>query len=152
MEVTSSAFADGETIPKRYSCEGEEVSPPLSWSGAPDEARSFVVLCADPDAPSGTFKHWAVYDIPADTTSLPEGVEKAAQTGSFEQGTNDFGDVGYGAPCPPPGDGAHRYQFRVLALDTETLDLRGAPAYDAVESAAKRHEIDSATITGLYER
>ena len=150
MEMESSAFADGETIPAKYSCEGEGVSPPLSWEGAPEETQSFVVLCADPDAPSGTFKHWSVYDLAPGRTSLEAGM--SSEEGDFKEGTNDFGETGYGAPCPPPGDEAHRYQFRVWALDVDKLDVGASPSYDEVERAARNHLLAEGTLTGMYER
>lgn len=149
MEVTSSAFADREKIPTEYTCQGEGMSPPLSWEQVPDETQSFVILCADPDAPGGTFKHWSAYDIPPEMTSLEEGASSNAE---FDQGTNDFGNQGYGAPCPPPGDDAHRYEFRVWALDVDKLDVGTDPSYDEVERAARNHLLESATLTGMYER
>lgn len=149
MKLSSDAFADGETIPERYTCVGEGESPPLSWEEAPEETSSFVVFCEDPDAPGGTFKHWAAFEISGETTSLKAG---AASNPSFSEGTNDFGDVGYGAPCPPPGDGAHRYQFYVWALGTESLDVGEAPGYDAVRSAAEEHKLAAGKLTGKFSR
>ncbi|MFB6264508.1 MAG: YbhB/YbcL family Raf kinase inhibitor-like protein [Bradymonadaceae bacterium] len=150
MKVTSSAFAEGETIPKKYTCSGEGLSPPLSWEGAPEATKSFVVMLKDPDAPSGTFKHWAAYDIPADQTSLSAGIGPEAS--ALEQATNDFGNVGYGAPCPPPSHGAHRYQFFVWALDVASLDVGDSPDFAAVEQAASEHKITGAQLTGTFAR
>ena len=150
MKLTSAAFADGESIPPKYSCEGEGISPPLSWSEVPEGAESFVLLCEDPDAPGGTFKHWAAYEISAATDSLPEGVP--ARTSDFKQASNDFGDTGFGAPCPPPGHGAHHYNFEIWALDTDTLELGATPSYEQVRREAEKHKIDSAELTGTFQR
>lgn len=150
MKLTSSAFANGERIPRTYTCKGEGLSPPLSWTGAPDQTESLVVLCEDPDAPGGTFDHWAVYDISPGTTSLKEGVSPEAS--GLKQGKNDFGDIGYGPPCPPRGDGAHHYIFHIWALDVPMLDIGENPSYDKVKQAAQQHRIAGAQLTGLYER
>jgi Raf kinase inhibitor-like YbhB/YbcL family protein len=152
MKLSSSAFNDDTTIPKRYTCEGQSMSPPLTWSDAPSGTKSFVILCEDPDAPGGTFKHWAAYNIPADTTSVSGGVPQKASAKGFEQAKNDFDDIGYGAPCPPPGDDAHRYRFHVWALDVDRLNVSGTPDYDAIKSAARKHRIGQATLTGRFER
>jgi hypothetical protein len=100
MRLRSNAFADGGGIPRRFTCEGEDTSPPLAWSEPPSPTQSFVLLCDDPDAPGGIWHHWAAYDIPADRTGLPEGVGRSS-TGDLAQAVNDFGRVGYGGPCPP---------------------------------------------------
>ena len=118
MELASSAFADGSAIPRRFTCDGDNLSPPLQWSGAPAGTRSFVLLCDDPDAPSGTWHHWAAYDIPPTAVELAVG---AAQDKKMKQAVNDFRKPGYGGPCPPHGHGPHRYHFRFLALSTEHL-------------------------------
>lgn len=146
------AFADGGKIPKRYTCEGADVSPALSWSGAPAETRSFVLLMDDPDAPGGTWRHWVVYDISSDTHELAEAMAKKAQVGSLKQGVNDFGRVGYGGPCPPPGHGPHRYRFHLLALKVPTLGLGVGIAYDQVAAAARDHIVAEAHWTGVYSR
>ena len=114
MKLVSSAFADGAAIPRRFTCDGENLSPPLQWSGAPAGTRSFVLLCDDPDAPAGTWHHWAVYDVPPVLTDLADG---AALNMKMKQAVNDFRKVGYGGPCPPRGHGPHHYHFRLLALD-----------------------------------
>lgn len=120
MQLTSPAFTHGGTIPKKYTGEGADVSPELAWTGVPKGTRSFAVICHDPDAPlvsmGGTlgFAHWMLYNIPASTGGLPEGVRE------FTAGRNDFGKVGYGGPMPPSGHGEHRYYFWILALDRET--------------------------------
>jgi Raf kinase inhibitor-like YbhB/YbcL family protein len=105
MELASSAFADGSAIPRRFTCDGDNLSPPLQWSGAPAGTRSFVLLCDDPDAPSGTWHHWAAYDIPPTAVELAVG---AAQDKKMKQAVNDFRKPGYGGPCPPHGHGPHR--------------------------------------------
>lgn len=152
FELQSRAFSQGEGIPSRYTCEGEDISPELGWSGAPEETRSFVVLCDDPDAPGGVWHHWAVFDIPADTGRLEESYPTDPQIGQVRQAVNDFGRVGYGGPCPPPGHGPHHYHFRVLALSRERLDLPSRPKCPQVKKAAEPHLIGEAELIGLYER
>ncbi len=105
MKVESSAFREGEVIPVKYTCDGADLSPPLSWSDIPEGTKSFVIIADDPDAPIGTFTHWVIYDIPAKVRSLEEGVPKTERVGDAKQGLNDFGYVGYGGPCPPKGRG-----------------------------------------------
>jgi Raf kinase inhibitor-like YbhB/YbcL family protein len=109
MKLVSSAFDDGAAIPRRFTCDGENLSPPLQWSGAPAGTLSFVLLCDDPDAPAGTWHHWAAYDIPPAVTEL---AVDAAQNAKLKQAVNDFRKVGYGGPCPPHGHGPHHYHFR----------------------------------------
>lgn len=149
MELVSSAFADGAAIPRRFSCDGENLSPPLQWSGVPGGTESFVLLCEDPDAPSGTWHHWAVYDIAASVTQLAEG---AAQHGRLKQAINDFRKSGYGGPCPPPGGGLHHYQFRLLALVTEHLRMEKDASCRDVENEARKHLLAEAVLVGWYER
>jgi Raf kinase inhibitor-like YbhB/YbcL family protein len=152
LQLTSKAFADGDSIPQVHTCDGRDISPPLAWSGAPAGCRSFALLCDDPDAPAGTWHHWAVHDIPPTQTSLPERMKAIAQTGAIRQAVNDFGRVGYGGPCPPRGHGPHHYRFRLLALSVDRLDLpEGAQCADVAE-AAQRHKLAEATLTGIYER
>ena len=150
--LTSTAFSEGGTIPQKYTCDGQDISPPLKWSGAPKEAKSFVLIVTDPDAPGGTFTHWVVYDIPADQTELQENVQKQAQVGSIKQGSNDFGSVGYGGPCPPQGDKPHRYVFTLHALSVNSLNLQGGATKGEVENAMNGKVIDRATLTGKYGR
>jgi Raf kinase inhibitor-like YbhB/YbcL family protein len=152
MALKIDAFSDGARIPKRFTCEGRDVSPALSWSGAPAEARSFVLLVDDPDAPGGTWRHWVVYDISGDTHELSEAMPGKAQVGSLKQGVNDFGRVGYGGPCPPPGHDPHRYLFHLLALNVPTLGLGAGAAYDQVAAAARDHAVVEARWTGVYSR
>jgi Raf kinase inhibitor-like YbhB/YbcL family protein len=135
IRLTSSAFEDGAPIPRRFSCDGDEVSPPLAWSGVPAEARSLALLVEDPDAPSGTFVHWTVFGVGPETTGIEAG---QVPEGALE-GENSFGDGGYGGPCPPEGDEPHRYVFTLYALRSEPdLDAGAAPGEvrDAVADAA----------------
>jgi Raf kinase inhibitor-like YbhB/YbcL family protein len=149
MQLRSSAFESGKPIPRRFTCDGEDFSPPLEWSGAPAGVRSFALLCDDPDAPSGTWHHWALYDIPSDRTSLVEG---ASAANGLMQAVNDFHRPGYGGPCPPRGHGPHRYFFRLLALSVDRLTLhKGASCADA-EREARKHLLAEATLMGIYER
>jgi Raf kinase inhibitor-like YbhB/YbcL family protein len=152
MQVTSSAFKNGERLPKRYSCDGEDLSPPLSWSDAPGNVRSFAVFCDDPDAPSGTFHHWAVYDIPKVVTALAEGFAPEGASSPIKQGKNDFGKAGYGGACPPRGHGTHHYHFKVMALDCEHLDAHGKNRAAEIQSLARKHCIATAELVGLYSR
>ncbi len=152
MQLRSSDFADGAMIPRRFTCDGENLSPPLQWSGAPTAAKSFVLLCEDPDAPAGTFRHWAAYDIPARRTEMAAAAAGIAPPG-FEQAINDFRERGYGGPCPPRGHGIHHYHFRLLALAVERLPLRqGEPSCRDVEREAHKHVIAEAGLVGLYQR
>jgi Raf kinase inhibitor-like YbhB/YbcL family protein len=150
MQITSTAFSDGATIPRRHSCDGEDLSPPLQWSGAPPESRSFALLCDDPDAPAGTWHHWAVFDIPAERSSLPEGVEPQAR--GFRQAINDFQRVGYGGPCPPRGHGPHRYHFRLLALSVDRLAVGAKASCREVAREARKHAVAETTLVGRYQR
>ncbi len=154
MQLRSSGFSDGATIPRRFTCDGDDLSPPLEWGSPPTGTRSFVLLCDDPDAPAGTWHHWAAYDIPPDRTELAEG---AAGDGSakkdFRQGINDFRKPGYGGPCPPHRHGIHRYHFRLLAVAIDQLTLRNdKPSCRDVEREARKHTIAEATLVGLYQR
>lgn len=153
LDVSSSAFRQGGSIPEVHSCEGEESSPPLSWTGVPPKVESFIVLVTDPDAPGGVFKHWAAYDISGSATELPEGAASKASEIGFKQAKNDFGDVGYGAVCPPPSHDAHEYQFQVAGLDVESIDdFEETPRHAEVVEAAKAHVIATGTLTGEYDR
>lgn len=149
MWLKSDSFADSGPIPRRYACDGENLSPPLAWGEVPARARSLVILCEDPDAPGGTFHHWAAYDIPARQTAIEEG---ASTEGDLAQSINDFRMKGYGGPCPPHGDGAHRYVFRLLALSQEHLTLPPRPSCRAVERAARGVLLDKSVLVGLYAR
>ena len=152
MQLRSSAFDDGAAIPRRFTCEGGDVSPPLNWSDPPAATRSFVVLCDDPDAPAGTWHHWAAYDIPAERTGLPEDAARHGGKEGFMQALNDFGRSGYGGPCPPRRHGPHHYHFQLLALSTDHLQVRKNPPHRDVEREARRHLLAEAVLVGLYER
>jgi Raf kinase inhibitor-like YbhB/YbcL family protein len=144
FKITSAAFPEGKEIPKRFTCDGENVSPPLAWTGAPVGAKAFALIVDDPDAPSGLFTHWIVFNLPASTHSLPEGVKPAAN-----QGTNDFGKPGYGGPCPPRG--RHRYFFHLYALKDELGGLK-SPSRKQIDAALKGHVIGEAVLMGTYQR
>jgi len=152
MQLSSSSFASKAIIPRRFTCDGEDLSPPLGWSGAPEGTRSFVLLCDDPDAPAGTWHHWTAYDIAADRTGLAEGAARHADVEGFKQASNDFRRTGYGGPCPPHGHGPHHYRFRLLALSVDHLSISGMPSCQRVESEAQRHRLAEAVLVGLYER
>jgi Raf kinase inhibitor-like YbhB/YbcL family protein len=152
MRFTSSAFSEGSPIPPRFTCDGEDLSPPFDWNGAPAGTRSFVLLCDDPEAPAGSWHHWAAYDIPADQTGLAEGAAQNGDGKGFEQATNDFQRLGYGGPCPPRRHGPHHYHFRLLALSVGRLALGNKPSCREVERAARKHTIAEATLVGLYQR
>lgn len=143
--LTSPAFTDGDAIPRRHTCDGEDVSPPLAWSGVPAGAGALVLVVDDPDA-SG-FVHWVAYDLPPDATGLAEGDSTAP--GAPAQARNDFGRVGWGGPCPPSG--THRYRFRLIAVDGP-LGLGGTPGGRAVAAAAADRAIGETTLTGTYAR
>jgi Raf kinase inhibitor-like YbhB/YbcL family protein len=149
MKLMSSAFADGTAVPRRFTCDGENRSPPLQWSDAPDRTRSFVLLCDDPDAPGGTWYHWAAYDIVPTTTEL---AENAARERGLKQAANDFQEPGYGGPCPPRGHGPHHYHFRLLALSTEHLRAPTNPSCRDIEQEARKHKLAEAVLVGWYER
>jgi Raf kinase inhibitor-like YbhB/YbcL family protein len=150
MVITSSSFAAGEMIPPTYTCDGKDLSPPLQWSGAPPETRSFALISDDPDAPGGTWVHWVVWNIPASVNSLEENqLKKESPPGGARQGTNDFRRVGYGGPCPPSG--THRYYFRLYALNL-VLDLPGTTTKAQLEKAMKGHILAQAELMGKYRR
>lgn len=144
MKITSSAFHEGGNIPPKFTCDGSDVSPPLQITGVPSEAKSLVLIADDPDAPSGMFTHWLVWNIPPQTNSISEG---SAPKGVH--GTNDFGKSDYKGPCPPPG--THRYSFKVFALDRE-LDLRGGAKRSQLDAAMKNHVIAQGEVVGRYSK
>jgi Raf kinase inhibitor-like YbhB/YbcL family protein len=147
--LTSPVFADGAAIPTRHTCDGENRSPLLTWSGVPDGTRSFVLLVDDPDAPAGTFTHWVLYDLPVDVRELSENVPGATPGVS---GRNSFHKTGYGGPCPPPRDQAHRYRFVLHALDTGSLGLAKGASREEVEARMNGHVLASAQLVGTYRR
>ena len=150
IEIKSSAFDEGGIIPKKYTCDGADVSPTLSWTSVPEETKTIALICDDPDAPMGTWVHWVLFNLPADVKELPENVpsEKNLDNGTM-QGTNDFGKIGYGGPCPP--DREHRYIFKLFALDAE-LELAEGSTKAEVEQAIQGHIIAQAELMGKYER
>jgi Raf kinase inhibitor-like YbhB/YbcL family protein len=151
MRLRSSAFADGAAIPRRFSCDGDDVSPPLEWSEVPDATRGFALLCDDPDAPGGTWHHWAVYDLPAERRSLAEGAGRR-DAKDLAQAVNDFGRMGYGGPCPPRGHGPHHYQFRLLALSSDPLAIGKNPPCREVEREARKYLLAESVLVGIYRR
>lgn len=150
MTVASSAFSQGQPIPSRFSCDGDDISPALEWSGAPDGTESFAVIMDDPDAPGGMFVHWVYFNIPPTVSSLPEAVEAAenpAPGGS--QGTNGFRRIGYGGPCPPRD--THRYFFKLYALDA-MLDIEPGSTKKQFLAAAEPHILAGTELMGTYSR
>lgn len=152
MQLSSSAFSGGSAIPRRFTCDGEDLSPHFDWEAAPSTTRSFALLCDDPDAPAGKWHHWAAYDIDADQTGLAEGASLDGGMARFKQAINDFRRVGYSGPCPPRGHGRHRYHFRLLALSVDHLSPGAKPSCREVEREARRHVIAEATLVGIYQR
>src|SRR5262245_32340041 len=151
LELSSSAFTAGGPIPTRYTCDGEDASPSLRWSGLPGGTKSLALICDDPDAPAGTWVHWVLYDLPPSVTELSEAIPTAEVTPQgAKQGTNDFRRLGYGGPCPPPGK-PHRYFFKLYALDT-TLDLRPRATKKEVVDAMKGHILAEGQFMGTYKR
>lgn len=150
--LSSPAFAPGGAIPSQYTCDGADLSPPLAWSGVPPGAKSLVLVLADPDAPGGTFRHWAIYDIPASARGLAAGYGAGRPAAGMREARNDFGGPGYGGPCPPQGGGVHHYQFRLLAISRPRLDLGPAATALAVENAATPYTIARTELVGTYRR
>lgn len=150
--LTSPSFRDGQTIPANHVRDGENVSPPLEWRDPPDGTQSFALIMYDPDAPKGTFHHWAVFDITPDRTMLPEGTTAGAKTEPLGHGVNDFGNGHYDGPQPPPGHGPHRYHFLLLALNTPKLHVSETPPVTEVWETARPFVIGEARLTGIFER
>ncbi len=147
LGLTSTAFVNDSTIPARYTCDGEGVSPPLTWTRVPGRARSLALVVVDPDATGGAFVHWSVWDLSRGSTGLGTGhVPQGAK-----QGSNSAGSDGYTGPCPPPGDEAHHYVFSVYALDAD-LGLEAGASPRAVQDAVAQHAIATGTLTGRYRR
>lgn len=152
MEIRSPAFFIGNTIPFKYTCDGENISPPLQWESPPPGTNSFALIMEDPDAPSQTFTHWVLYNLPGDRRELPEGVANHAKLpNGGMQGKNSFGQLGFGGPCPPPNDGAHRYFFKIYAL-AQPLDLPPGASKEQVIAAMEGHVLDAAEVMGRYAR
>ena len=151
IELTTTSFTPGGFMPKRFTCEAADVSPALSWTDPPAGTESFAIIEDDPDAPSGTFVHWLVYDLPAAYRRLPEGLSGNDQmAGGGRQGTNDFSRTGYSGPCPPPGK-PHRYFIRVYALDAKT-NLRPAATRAELGAAMQGHILAQAELMGRFKR
>jgi len=142
-------FANRGKIPTQFTCEGANCSPLVHWTDAPAGTRSLALIVDDPDAPSGVWNHWLVWDIPADVSELGEGYHARSPV---REGTNDFGKPGYGGPCPPRGHGPHRYFFRLFALDIETLNIRAGVQRSDLDRAIKTHVIAAVEFYGVFER
>jgi Raf kinase inhibitor-like YbhB/YbcL family protein len=152
LELHSTAFHGGETIPREFAGDGPNKSPPLEWSGAPGATKAYALIVDDPDAPKGTFIHWVIYDIPATQSRLPEDVAHAgAFTDGRMQGDNDFGHRGWDGPLPPRGDRPHRYFFKLYALDAP-LGLDTGASKGEVERAMEGHVLARAELVGRYAR
>ena len=150
LKIISAAFKEGQPIPRSYTCSGVNVSPPLEWSGMPANARTVAIVCEDPDAPSGTWVHWVLYNLPADNIGLVENLPATENlvAGGF-QGTNDFQKIGYGGPCPPSG--THRYFFKIYGVDGE-LPLKAGATKAELEKAMEGHVVAQAQLMGTYRR
>lgn len=147
--ISAEGFKDGATLPDIYTCKGKDISPSLSWKGAPAGTKSIALIMDDPDAPGGTFVHWVLYNMPAQTQKLPEGIphDKIFADGSM-QGITDFGQKGYGGPCPPPGK-PHRYYFKVYALDSK-INLPPGASKEQLETEMLGHILAKGEIVGIY--
>ena len=152
LRLTSMAFQHGGDIPNKYTCEGENVSPPLAWSGAPEGTRSFLLVCDDPDAPSEVFHHWAAFDIPPDWRALKEGHSAESLAKGFRQAVNDFGKSGYLGPCPPRGDKPHRYHLRLSALNEPSLPAAPSASCLEVITLAEPYVLEFVELVGLYQK
>ena len=146
LSLTSDAFGEGGAIPVQYTCDGAGETPVLHWGEPPEGTKSFALVIDDPDAPSGTFRHWGIFDIPASARSI--GGPQRTGTGV----KNDFGKPGYGGPCPPKGHGAHHYHFKLFALDVGQLGVSAEAKVADVERAAQRHAVAMGELVGTYER
>ena len=155
MKIESPAFKEGGVIPKKHTGEGADVSPALAWSAAPEGTKQFALICDDPDAPTPKpWVHWVIYAIPADAKGLAEGIATSATLDAPKgamQGRNDFGRTGYAGPLPPPRHGAHRYCFKLYALDSALALKPGIDKY-ALEAAMKGHILAETKLVGTYER
>ena len=154
MKLSSPSFENQGNVPQKFTCDGEDISPALEWSGAPEGSKTFVLIVDDPDAPDPanprmTWVHWVLYNIPAAVNSLPEGVEDNNLPEGTLQGRNDWNKTGYGGPCPPIGQ--HRYFHKLYALDTVLPDL-GQPTKEKLEKAMDGHVLSQAELIGLYQR
>jgi Raf kinase inhibitor-like YbhB/YbcL family protein len=151
ISLSSTAFREGEGIPAKYTCEGQDISPPLEWGELPPGTRAFALIMDDPDAPMGVFTHWVIFNIASDSHQLVEAIPTQDQLpGGALQGKNDFGRTGYGGPCPPPGR-PHRYQFTLYAMD-HPLDLKAGVSKEQLLSAMQGHVLAQGQLTGTYQR
>jgi len=150
IQVTSSAFEEGGLIPPEYTCDGTDISPPLQWDAVPEGTKSIALISDDPDAPMGTWVHWVIFGLPADTRELAENIppDETLPNGA-KQGTSDFGKIGYGGPCPPSG--THRYFFKIYALDTE-VDLSAGAKKRELLKAMEGHILGQGQLIGKYKR
>jgi Raf kinase inhibitor-like YbhB/YbcL family protein len=152
ISLVSPAFADGAAIPQEYTCKGKDISPPLKWSGVPSETKSLALIMDDPDATTGTWVHWVLYDLAPSMIELPEGLsaKEHIAVGSGKEGVNDFKRLGYGGPCPPAGK-PHQYIFKLYALDT-TLDLKPGAKKKDLEHAMEKHILAQGQLMATYKR
>jgi Raf kinase inhibitor-like YbhB/YbcL family protein len=151
MDLASSAFKDGQSIPSQYTCDDKNISPPLTWKGAPANTQSFLLMMDDPDGPTGVWTHWLLFNLPASVTELPENFSNTSSTiAEAKQGVNDFKNPGYGGPCPPAGK-SHRYFFKLFALDI-TLQLPPGASRKDVEAAITKHVLSAGQLMGTYQR
>ena len=148
--LNSGSFNNGQAIPREFTCDGSDASPALSWTGAPEGTKSFALIVDDPDAPSGIFTHWVIYDIPVDASKLPQGMAKSEEASGARQGRNSFGKIGYGGPCPPPGK-PHRYFFKLFALG-KPLSLKPGASKQELERAMSGAVVGAAELMGTYGR
>jgi Raf kinase inhibitor-like YbhB/YbcL family protein len=154
LSIKSESFRQNEMIPPRFTCDGQDISPPLEWSGIPDEAKSLILIVDDPDAPDPaapkmTWVHWVLYNIPVAARGLEENIPSASLPAGTKEGINDWGRKGYGGPCPPVGN--HRYFFKLYALDTVLADLQ-EPSKVQLEKACEGHILAKAELVGTYQR
>ena len=151
MQLTSSAFKEGAPIPAKHTCDSTNVSPELKWTGIPAGTKSLALIADDPDAPVGIWVHWVLYDLPPTVSELPEGLPRTQYIhAGAKQGLNDFKQLGYGGPCPPPGK-AHRYFFKLYALDKQ-LELKPGILKKDLEAAMQGHIIGQSQLMGTYQR
>jgi Raf kinase inhibitor-like YbhB/YbcL family protein len=151
LTLTSSAFREGETVPKQYTGDGKDISPPLQWENIPQGTKAIALICDDPDAPRGIWVHWVLFNLPGDLRQLSEGIPvDKVLANNAKQGKNDFGKIGYGGPAPPRGK-PHRYFFKLYALDTP-LDLQPGATKDQVVAAMKGHILAEGQLMGRYAR
>jgi Raf kinase inhibitor-like YbhB/YbcL family protein len=151
FQISTPAFSHGDSIPKKFTCDGQDISPKLSWTNPPAGTHSLALIMDDPDAPAGTWVHWVLYDLPPDARDLAEGLAKQEQLpGGSRQGRNDFRKVGYGGPCPPPGK-PHRYFFKLYALDAK-LNLKASATKADLERTMQGHILAQAELMGRYGR